>query len=102
MHLLAVFEAAHLVGRQRDVMRPFALEVGAGDFALVPCHRRCVAISLAAGISRCFATLSIASRSSVASTVPSQMALCATRKTSQVDSGGGSGFLVMRQVSAAR
>jgi hypothetical protein len=55
-------------------MRPFALEVGPGDLALAAGHRRCVAISLAAGTLRSFATLSIASRSSVASMVASHTA----------------------------
>jgi hypothetical protein len=50
-----------------------------------------VAISPAAGISRFFATLSIASCSPVASTVASHTALLASLKTSKVDSGGGSG-----------
>jgi hypothetical protein len=31
--------------------------------------------------------------------VPSQMALCATRKTSKVDSSGGLGFFTMPSVS---
>jgi hypothetical protein len=54
-------------------------------------HRR-RAINQAAGISRSLANLSIASRSSLAWTVPSQMSLCATRKTSKVDSSCGLGF----------
>src|SRR5712672_3727752 len=83
-------------------MRPFALEVGPGDLALAAGHRRCVAISLAAGTLRSFATLSIASRSLVASTVASHTALLAILKTSQVDGGGGSGLRGMRQVSAAK
>jgi hypothetical protein len=41
-----------------DVVRPFALEVDAGDFAFAPRHRRCVAISQAVGTLRSFATLS--------------------------------------------
>src|SRR5258706_10120543 len=73
-------------------MRPFALEVDAGDFAFAPCHRRCVAISLLAGMLRSFATFSIASRSSVASTVPSHMALWAWRYPSQEDGGDACGL----------
>jgi hypothetical protein len=64
-------------------------------------YRR-VAISLSAETLRSFATLSIASRSLVASTVASHTALLAILKTSQVDGGGGSGLRGMRQVSAAK
>jgi hypothetical protein len=42
---------------------------------------------------RSFATFSIASRSSVASTVPSHMALWACRYTSQYDGGSGCGLV---------
>ena len=64
-------------------------------------YRR-VAISLSAETLRSFATLSIASRSLVASTVAGHTALLAILKTSQVDGGGGSGLRGMRQVSAAK
>ena len=95
---MTCFEALDLPGRQCDVVRPFAMEVGAGDLALAPCHRRCVAISLAAGISRSFATVSIASRSSVASTVASHTAFEAALKTSKDESIGGSGLRGMLAV----
>jgi hypothetical protein len=36
---LAVLEAAHPFGWQRDMMRPITLEVGARDLALAPGHR---------------------------------------------------------------
>jgi hypothetical protein len=44
---LAVLEAPHLVRRQRYVMRPSALEIVAGDFALAAGYRR-IAISFVA------------------------------------------------------
>jgi hypothetical protein len=63
-------------------------------------YRR-VAISLSAETLRSFATLSIASRSLVASTVASHTALLAILKTSQVDGGGGSGLRGMPAVLAS-
>jgi hypothetical protein len=54
----------------------------AGARALPPHYRRRVAISLLAGMLRSFATFSIASRSSFATTMPSHMALWAWRYTS--------------------
>jgi hypothetical protein len=99
IHQLGVLKAAHFVGWQRHMVGPSATEVGTGDLTLASRHRR-RAINQAAGISRSLATLWIASRSSLASTVPSQMALCATRKTSKVDSNGGSGFFTMLVVLA--
>jgi hypothetical protein len=68
-------------------------------------HRRRVAISLLAGTLCSFATRSIASPSSAASTVPSHMALWAARYTSHDDSSGGSageGRFGMAAVSIAR
>jgi hypothetical protein len=47
---LAVLHAAHLVGSQRDVVRPFALDLGKGDLALAQGHGRRIAMSLLAGI----------------------------------------------------
>jgi hypothetical protein len=58
------------------MMRPVALEVGAGDFTLAPGHRR-IAISLAAGTLNSAAAFSITVASSGASTSPSQTALAA-------------------------
>src|SRR5215471_16281129 len=43
-HSLVVHNAAHLVGRQRDVVRPLAAQVCKVDLALAR-HRRCTAIS---------------------------------------------------------
>jgi hypothetical protein len=57
-------------------MRPFALEITAGDFAFAPGHRR-IAISFVAGISNSAAASSIAAASPGASTSLSQMALLA-------------------------
>jgi hypothetical protein len=67
----------HLLGRERHVMRPFALKVSAGDFALAAGHRR-IAISLLAGTLNSAAAFSIAVVSSGASTAPSQTALLAS------------------------
>jgi hypothetical protein len=55
-------------------MRPFALEIAAGDFALAAGHRR-IAISLVAGTLNSAAPFSMAVVSSGASTAPSQTAL---------------------------
>jgi hypothetical protein len=57
-------------------MRPFALEIAAGDFALAAGHRL-YAISLLAGTLNSLAAFSIAAASSGASTSPSQTALLA-------------------------
>jgi hypothetical protein len=57
----------NLFGRNRQVMRPFTLEITAGDFAFAADHRR-IAISFAA------ATLNSAAASPDASTSPIQMA----------------------------
>src|SRR5262252_2931509 len=43
-HSLVVHNATHLVGRQRDVVRPLAAQVCKVDLALAR-HRRCTAIS---------------------------------------------------------
>jgi hypothetical protein len=75
-HYLAVHEAPHLFGRKRDVMRPFALEIVAGNFALSAGHRR-IAISLVAGTLNSAAPLSIAVASSGASMTPRKAALAA-------------------------
>src|SRR5260370_38057177 len=39
-HDFAILEAAHLVGRERYMMRPVVAQVGAGYFALAPCHEQ--------------------------------------------------------------
>ncbi len=90
----AVSRAADLLGGESYVVRPLAAKLGLRDFTLAD-HRRRVAISQLAGMLRSFATFSIASRSSVASTVPSHMALWAWRYTSQDDSGGACGLVAM-------
>jgi len=61
------FEALDLPNSERDVVWPFAVQVGAGDLAFAVRHRRRVAVNLMTRTSLSFATLSIASRSSVAS-----------------------------------
>ncbi len=38
-HDFAVLETAHFLGRQCDVVRPFAPQVGGGYLAFAPCHR---------------------------------------------------------------
>jgi hypothetical protein len=66
----------YLFGRKCHVMRPFALEIAAGDFAIAAGHRR-IAISLVTGTLNSTAAFSMAVASSEASTVPSQTALLA-------------------------
>jgi hypothetical protein len=39
-YYVTVFETPHLFGRKRHMMRPIALEIAAGDFALAAGHRR--------------------------------------------------------------
>ena len=74
----AVLHAAHLVGSQRDVVRPFALDLEKGDLALAQGHGRRIAMSLLAGILYSTAPFSIASSALVASTIPSGWSLAAT------------------------
>jgi hypothetical protein len=57
-------------------MRPFGLEITAGDFAFAAGHRR-IAISLLAATLNSAAAFSIAAASSTASTSPSHTALLA-------------------------
>jgi hypothetical protein len=86
VHELAVLEAAHPFGWQRDMMRPIALEVGPSDFALAArhrcptlrAHRRRTAISFVAGVLNCSAAVLMASASSTALTSPSHVCLAAT------------------------
>jgi hypothetical protein len=66
------------------------VQVGAGDFALAPRHRRRVAISFVAGILNCSAAFSTASRSSVASTSPTHIAFLAARWMVHLTGCGGS------------
>jgi hypothetical protein len=88
--------APHLFGRKRHVMRPSALEIVAGGFALTPRHRR-IALSLFAGTRNSAAPLSIAVGSSGASMTPRKRTLAAILKTFQVIGFSGSGFLAMPQ-----
>jgi hypothetical protein len=62
-----------LFGRKRHVMRPFALEITAGNFAFAAGHRL-TAISLLAGTLNSAAAFSTAVASSGTSTAPSQTA----------------------------
>jgi hypothetical protein len=78
VYLFAVLEAADPVGRERDVVRPLALEVGAGDLALAARHRRCTAISFFAGCLNSFAAISMASRLSTASISPTHWRFAAS------------------------
>ena len=82
------------------MMRPFALEITAGDFALAPGHRL-IAVSLFAGTLNSTAAFSIAVASSGASKVPSHTALLAILYMFQLVGFGCSGFLAMPGVSAA-
>jgi hypothetical protein len=44
----AIHGVPHFFGRERHVMRPFSLKIGAGDFALAAGHC-CIAIGFVAG-----------------------------------------------------
>jgi hypothetical protein len=60
---LTVDEAPRLFGRKRHVIRPFALEITAGDFAFAASHRL-IAISFVAGTLNSLAPFSTAAASS--------------------------------------
>jgi hypothetical protein len=91
-YYLAVHGVPHLFGRKRHVMRPFALEITAGDFALAAGHRR---VAFVAGTLNCAAAFWIAAASSGVSTSLSQTALLAILSFELVGFGG-SDFLAMR------
>jgi hypothetical protein len=61
-NITSLREAGHLFGRKRHVMRPSALEIAAGDFALAAGHLR-IAISLLAGTLNSAALFSMAAAS---------------------------------------
>src|SRR5262249_22042875 len=97
----AVLETAHLLGRQRDMMRPVSMQVGAGDFALAPRHRR-LAYRRRTSILNSSAAFTIAVASSGASTEPSQTDFDAILNISQRMGAGGSGFFAMPAVWGGR
>jgi hypothetical protein len=93
-------QAAHLFGRERHVTRPISPKVGTGDFALAAGHRL-TAVRRLLDTPNSAAAFSMAVASSDASTVPSQTAGAAIFQMLYLVGFGGSGFLAMRQVSAA-
>jgi hypothetical protein len=40
-NITSLFTVPHISGRKRDMMRPVALEITAGDFTFPAGHRRC-------------------------------------------------------------
>jgi len=76
-HGFAVHETKNHPDWERDVVWPFALKAGSGDFALAQRHCR-TAYRREASVLNSFAAASIAVFLFGASTVPSQMALAAT------------------------
>jgi|SRR5215831_10641738 len=69
-HSLIVLDVAYFVSGERNVVRPFAHDIGARELAFAACHRYRTAISFVAGRVRSADAFSIASSASAASTVP--------------------------------